>query len=45
MSAQVKGLAITAVLVYVGVILYHKGMLPMASGPKLVKDAATKPGE
>lgn len=36
MSGQVKGLLITAVVVYVGVILYHKGMLPMAGGPKKI---------
>lgn len=45
MSGQVKGLLITAAVVYLGIVLYHKGMLPLAAGPKLVKDPASKAGE
>lgn len=46
MNAQVKGLAVTAAVAYVLILAYHKGMLPMAKGAKLVPaDSTAKPGE
>lgn len=45
MSAQAKGLLITAAIAYAAIVLYHKGMLPLAGGPKAIKEGASKPGE
>jgi|LakMenEpi03Aug12_release.lakeMendotaPanAssembly.Ray.scaffolds.fasta_scaffold3437701_2 hypothetical protein len=39
MNAQVKGLAVTAAVAYVLILAYHKGMLPMAGGPKKLSEA------
>lgn len=46
MSAQVKGLLVTAAIGYALIIAYHKGLLPLAAGAKKSPDGSTaKPGE
>jgi len=44
MSAQAKGLLVTAAIAYAAIILYHKGMLPLGKGPKLVDPKVTEAG-
>jgi hypothetical protein len=38
MSAQVKGLLVTAAIAYAIVLAYHKGMLPLAKDAKVIGD-------
>jgi len=45
MNAQIKGGLVTGAIVYALILAYHKGMLPMAKGAKVVDAAVTKPGE
>jgi hypothetical protein len=37
MSAQLKGLLITAAIAYVAILLYHRDFLPGAKGAKEIK--------